>query len=48
MDACRWRLWWRGLAAPSVRDQFSGIEFADSFIVDPHKNGCSHHLIAAL
>ena len=26
-----------GLAAPSVRDQFSGIELADSFIVDPHK-----------
>lgn len=26
-----------GLAAPSVRDQFSGIEVADSFIVDPHK-----------
>ncbi len=26
-----------GLAAPSVRDQFSGIEMADSFIVDPHK-----------
>ncbi len=26
-----------GLAAPSVRDRFSGIEHADSFIVDPHK-----------
>ena len=26
-----------GLAAPSVRDKFSGIELADSFIVDPHK-----------
>ncbi len=26
-----------GLAAPSVRDQFSGIELAHSFIVDPHK-----------
>ena len=26
-----------GLAAPSVRDEFSGIELADSFIVDPHK-----------
>ncbi|EED34787.1 L-2,4-diaminobutyrate decarboxylase [Luminiphilus syltensis NOR5-1B] len=26
-----------GLAAPSVRAQFNGIERADSFIVDPHK-----------
>ncbi len=26
-----------GLAAPSVRDLFKGIERADSFIVDPHK-----------
>jgi glutamate/tyrosine decarboxylase-like PLP-dependent enzyme len=26
-----------GLAAPSVREQFRGIERADSFIVDPHK-----------
>ena len=26
-----------GLAAPSVRAQFDGIELADSFIVDPHK-----------
>jgi glutamate/tyrosine decarboxylase-like PLP-dependent enzyme len=26
-----------GLAAPSVRDKFRGIERADSFIVDPHK-----------
>ena len=26
-----------GLAAPSIRDQFTGIERADSFIVDPHK-----------
>jgi glutamate/tyrosine decarboxylase-like PLP-dependent enzyme len=26
-----------GLAAPSVRDLFTGIEHADSFIVDPHK-----------
>ena len=26
-----------GLAAPSVRDIFAGIERADSFIVDPHK-----------
>ena len=26
-----------GLAAPSVRDDFNGIERADSFIVDPHK-----------
>ena len=26
-----------GLAAPSVRHEFNGIERADSFIVDPHK-----------
>jgi glutamate/tyrosine decarboxylase-like PLP-dependent enzyme len=26
-----------GLAAPSVRDLYAGIEQADSFIVDPHK-----------
>lgn len=26
-----------GLAAPSVRDAYNGIERADSFIVDPHK-----------
>lgn len=26
-----------GLVAPSVRERFAGIEFADSFIVDPHK-----------
>jgi L-2,4-diaminobutyrate decarboxylase len=26
-----------GLAAPSVRDRFAGIEDCDSFIVDPHK-----------
>ena len=26
-----------GLAAPSIRDRFGGIERADSFIVDPHK-----------
>ncbi len=26
-----------GLAAPSVRDLFDGVERADSFIVDPHK-----------
>jgi glutamate/tyrosine decarboxylase-like PLP-dependent enzyme len=26
-----------GLAAPSVRERFAGIERADSFIVDPHK-----------
>ena len=26
-----------GLAAPSVRQDFNGIERADSFIVDPHK-----------
>lgn len=26
-----------GLAAPSVRDRYRGVERADSFIVDPHK-----------
>ena len=26
-----------GLAAPSVRDHFRGIERVDSFVVDPHK-----------
>jgi glutamate/tyrosine decarboxylase-like PLP-dependent enzyme len=26
-----------GLAAPSVRDRYVGVEQADSFIVDPHK-----------
>jgi L-2,4-diaminobutyrate decarboxylase len=26
-----------GLAAPSVRPQYAGVEHADSFIVDPHK-----------
>ncbi|NNG37799.1 aminotransferase class V-fold PLP-dependent enzyme [Flexivirga sp. ID2601S] len=26
-----------GLAAPSVRDKYAGVERADSFIVDPHK-----------
>ncbi len=26
-----------GLAAPSIRDLFAGIESADSFVVDPHK-----------
>ena len=26
-----------GLAAPTVRDRYKGIEHADSFIVDPHK-----------
>jgi glutamate/tyrosine decarboxylase-like PLP-dependent enzyme len=26
-----------GLAAPSVRDRFAGIEHADSLVVDPHK-----------
>ena len=26
-----------GLAAPSVREEFNGVEVADSFIVDPHK-----------
>jgi glutamate/tyrosine decarboxylase-like PLP-dependent enzyme len=25
------------LAAPSVREQFAGVEHADSFVVDPHK-----------
>jgi glutamate/tyrosine decarboxylase-like PLP-dependent enzyme len=43
---CRERGWWlhvdgayggAGLAAPSVRHLFAGIEHADSFIVDPHK-----------
>jgi glutamate/tyrosine decarboxylase-like PLP-dependent enzyme len=45
-DACeRHRVWLHidgayggaGLAAPSVRHLYSGIERADSFIVDPHK-----------
>jgi len=45
-DACRDRQIWlhvdgayggAGLAAPSVRPRFTGIERADSFIVDPHK-----------
>ncbi len=35
-----------GLAAPSVRADFNGIERADSFIVDPI-NGCLPHLTAA-
>jgi glutamate/tyrosine decarboxylase-like PLP-dependent enzyme len=26
-----------GLFAPSVRDRYAGVEYADSFIVDPHK-----------
>jgi L-2,4-diaminobutyrate decarboxylase len=26
-----------GLAAPSVRDRYAGVELCDSFIVDPHK-----------
>lgn len=26
-----------GLAAPSVRDRYKGVELCDSFIVDPHK-----------
>ena len=26
-----------GLFAPSVRERFNGIEYADSFVVDPHK-----------
>ncbi|XVX19659.1 pyridoxal phosphate-dependent decarboxylase family protein [Actinomycetota bacterium] len=26
-----------GLAAPSVRERYAGVEWADSFIVDPHK-----------
>jgi glutamate/tyrosine decarboxylase-like PLP-dependent enzyme len=42
----RERGWWlhvdgayggAGLAAPSVRELFAGVEHADSFIVDPHK-----------
>ena len=45
-DVCAERALWlhvdgayggAGLAAPSVRDRFAGIERADSFIVDPHK-----------
>jgi len=45
-DACEERgIWFHvdgaygaaGLAAPSVRDLYQGIERADSFIVDPHK-----------
>jgi glutamate/tyrosine decarboxylase-like PLP-dependent enzyme len=45
-DVCERRGFWfhvdaayggAGLAAPSVRDRFAGIEHADSFIVDPHK-----------
>ncbi|MHB8431093.1 MAG: pyridoxal phosphate-dependent decarboxylase family protein [Acidimicrobiales bacterium] len=45
-DVCKERTLWlhvdgayggAGLAAPSVRDRFAGIERADSFIVDPHK-----------
>ncbi|MHB1710745.1 MAG: pyridoxal phosphate-dependent decarboxylase family protein [Acidimicrobiales bacterium] len=45
-DVCTERALWlhvdgayggAGLAAPSVRDRFAGIERADSFIVDPHK-----------
>jgi len=43
---CKQNTWWlhvdgayggAALAAPSVREQFVGIEQADSFIVDPHK-----------
>ncbi|MGL4746018.1 MAG: pyridoxal phosphate-dependent decarboxylase family protein [Dermatophilaceae bacterium] len=26
-----------GLAAPSVRERYAGVEYCDSFIVDPHK-----------
>ena len=37
MAPCRRRLRRCGLAAPSVRHLFRGIERADSFIVDPHK-----------
>jgi L-2,4-diaminobutyrate decarboxylase len=45
-EVARERGWWlhidgayggAGLAAPSVRELFAGIEHADSFIVDPHK-----------
>jgi len=45
-EVARERGWWfhvdgayggAGLAAPSVRGLFAGIEHADSFIVDPHK-----------
>ena len=45
-DACEsWGVWFHvdgayggaGLAAPSVRERYRGIERADSFIVDPHK-----------
>ena len=35
-----------GLAAPSVRDRYRGVEHADSFIVD-HTNGCSHRSTVA-
>lgn len=45
-EVCRRHGWWlhvdgayggAGLAAPSVRELYAGIELADSFIVDPHK-----------
>jgi len=45
-DVARDHQWWlhvdgayggAGLAAPSIRDLYAGIEHADSFIVDPHK-----------
>lgn len=45
-DICEERGWWlhvdgayggAGLAAPSVRHLYAGVERADSFIVDPHK-----------
>jgi glutamate/tyrosine decarboxylase-like PLP-dependent enzyme len=45
-DVARDNGWWlhvdgayggAGLAAPSVRHRYAGIEFADSLIVDPHK-----------
>jgi len=45
-EVARERDWWfhidgayggAGLAAPSVRGLFAGVELADSFIVDPHK-----------
>jgi glutamate/tyrosine decarboxylase-like PLP-dependent enzyme len=45
-DVCERHGWWlhvdgaygaAGLAAPSIRPLFAGIERADSFIVDPHK-----------
>jgi glutamate/tyrosine decarboxylase-like PLP-dependent enzyme len=37
-----------GLLAPSVRDQFNGIEFADSITMDPHKWWFSPFDVAAI